>query len=116
MRQKSDFNQHQCILNPIFNGKNIDKVIEHTYIRYKTTDTYGKKKGALLEVAIEPRDKVKSRHVNLVSDLNIIPVMQSSIRSLTYLKLNSCVLLTKKSFEVIGQLENIKKISITNNQ
>ena len=60
-----------------------------------------------MEVAIEPRDKIKSRHVNLISDINLIPVMLSSIRSMTYLKLSSCVLLTKKCFEAIGSLENI---------
>lgn len=116
LRSKTNFDQHQSILNPIFNGKNIDMVIKNTSIKYKTTDKMHKKRGSLIEVAIEPRYKVKSRYVNLISDMNVIPIIQSSCKSLTYLKLNSCVLLTKKTFEVLETLDCIKKLSITKNE
>jgi hypothetical protein len=44
---------------PLFEGKNIDMVIKNTTIKYKTTDKFSKKRGALVEISIEPRDQIK---------------------------------------------------------
>lgn len=115
MRQKSDFIQHRCILIPLFEGKNIDLVIKNTTIKYKTTDKFSKKRGALVEISIEPREPAKARHVNLITDVNLIPVIESSLKSITYLKLISCVMIKRKSFEAIGLLENLNMLSITYN-
>ena len=115
LRQKSDFIQHRCILTPLFEGKNIDLVIKNTTIRYKTTDKYSKKRGALIEISIEPRDLVKTRHVIQITDVNLIPVIESSLKSLTYLKLSSCVMLKKKTFESISMIETLTMLSITHN-
>lgn len=90
-------------------------VIKNTTIRYKTTDKYSKKRGALVEISIEPREPNKSRHVIQITDVNLIPVIESSLKSITYLKLSSCVMVKKKTFEAISLIETLSMLSITNN-
>ena len=113
---------HKAILAPLFIGKNMAAVLKKMRVKYTTTDSLTQKRGALLELCIGPVKSKKTsgllkiNNVNSLEDKNLIPVLETSQKTLTYLNLTSCTLISAKSFAAISKIENLKKLAIIGNK
>ena len=108
--------QHKEILNPLFKGKNIDFVMKNTSVRYKLSDKWLSRKGVLSQFAIGPNKKSKGKVNHSVIDRDLITIIATSHRTLSYLNISNCPLISKKTFEEIKNLQNLKKLSINMNE
>lgn len=107
---------HTAVLNPIFKGKNIESVLKSVSVKYSTTERRKIKIGALREFSIGPKYNKRSRRLNhLISDDDLIAILKSSHKTLQYLNVTKCSLITDKSLEEIGKLKNLKKLSLSEN-
>lgn len=105
------------MLGNLLKGKNLDLFLKRNRVAFASAQGKSSKKGVLSKLHLSPlRPRVAVNQCTMVRDSDIVQILETSYKTLTYCNLVSCTLITPVTFNILANAKNLQWLCITNNQ
>lgn len=85
-------------------------------IAFTSVPDRSSKKGVISKLEVSPLKPQNKAQNTLVTDRDIIKILQTSTRTLTFCNLVSCMFISGETFKTIAQVRSLQWLCISNNQ
>ncbi len=105
------------MLGNLLKGKNIELFLKKNRVAYASAPGNNSKKGLISKFEVSPLKTQAARNQNtLICDRDVISILETSYKTLTFCNLVSCMFITASTFKTIAKAKNLQWLCISNNQ
>ena len=101
----------------LLKGKNIELFLKKNRVAYASAVGHNSKKGLISKFEVSPLKTQAARNQNtLICDRDVISILETSYKTLTFCNLVSCMFITASTFKTIAKAKSLQWLCISNNQ
>lgn len=107
---------NQTVLGSLLKGKNLDIFLKRNRVAFSGVSGKNSKKGVISKFELSPLKPQNKAQNTLVCDRDIIKILETSYKTLTYCNLISCMFITSATFKTLANAKNLQWLCLSNNQ
>lgn len=107
---------NQTVLGSLLKGKNLDIFLKRNRVAFSGVSGKNSKKGVISKFELSPLKPQNKTQNTLVCDRDIIKILETSYKTLTYCNLISCMFITSATFKTLANAKNLQWLCLSNNQ
>lgn len=116
IQQKSKLPHNQTVLGNLLKGKNLDIFLKRNRVAFTSVPDKNSKKGVISKLEVSPLKPQNRAQNTLITDKDIMNILQTSTKTLTFCNLVSCMFITSLTFKTLSQVRSLQWLCISNNQ
>lgn len=107
---------NQTVLGNLLKGKNLDSFLKRNRVAFSGVSSQNAKRGIISKFELSPLKPHTRPQSMLIFDRDIISILETSYKTLTYCNLVSCMFITGLTFDALSNARHLQWLCLSNNQ